>query len=367
MPKKKFYKNKKRTKPVRLWGYPKERDYLLENLAILISSGIGISEATTIVSSGLKSRRLKKALLRVTNELNNGSTLWKALTGSGLVEESYINLIKVGEESGRLVDNLKMIITQQQKSRTFKAKVRTAMAYPIIVLVLIMVVGLGSAWFILPKILQPFSEMNAQIPAVTKIIMNFGIFLQKYGIVFVPTLFMTIILSIYLFFVNKHLRFIGQALLMHTPGSKDIIKQSEIARFGFVFSGLLNSGMPVDEALNSLANTSVYRPYTKFYSYLSGMITEGYSFQKSFTKYRGSIKLIPNTIQQMIFIGERSGNLVGVLDKISEIYEEKLDITTDNISILVEPILLLVVGFGVLIIGLSVIMPIYSLIGSVGG
>ena len=111
----------------------------------------------------------------------------------------------------------------------------------------------------------------------------------------------------------------------------------------------------------------VYRPYTKFYAHLEDKISEGYSFQKSFESYKRTTKLIPVPIQQLLFAGERSGNFTDVLYKISEIYSEKVDASADNLSIIVEPILLFIVGLGVLIIGLSVILPIYTLVGSIGG
>jgi len=367
MTKKSIYKKRKKGKPARLWGFPKERDYILENLALLLSAGMGVAEAANIVSSGLKSKQLKRVMAQVIEDVDSGSMLWKALSGSGIVGENYINLIKVGEESGRLVDNLRLIVAQQQKSRAFKAKLISAMSYPIIVFALMIIVGLGASWFMLPKILSSFSDMSVKVPLVTQVVMNFGTFLQNYGIIFVPTVLVGTLLFIYTFFVFRPFRFIGQSFLMWLPGVGSIIRDTEISRLGFVLGGLLESGLPVVEAVDYLENTSVYRPYTKLYAHLEDKINDGYSFQKSFESYKRTNKLIPVPIQQLLFAGERSGNFTDVLYKISEIYSEKVDASADNLSIIVEPILLFVVGLGVLIIGLSVILPIYTLVGSIGG
>jgi type II secretory pathway component PulF len=363
--KKKFYKSKRHAKPVKLWGFPKERDYILENLALLLNSGIGVSESASIVRDGIKSKKLVRVLNGVIEDLDSGMMLWQSFEGKHVFEENYLNLIKVGEESGRLVENLKMIIAQQQKTRIFKAKLRAALAYPTIVFVLMILVLIGSSWFILPNIMVSFKDMNVPIPLITRVVMDFGFFLQRYGYIFVPSLAIFIITFGYLFFFNKRLRFVGQAFLMSIPGVKDILKGSEISRFGFVLGGLLESGLPVTKAVESLEETSPFRAYSKMYNHIKIKIDEGYSFQESFKTYKKSKKLIPNPIQQLIFAGERSGSLGEVLFKVSEIYDEKVDVASDSLSVSIEPILLFIVGLGVLFVGLSVILPIYTLTGSI--
>ncbi|MGE5327784.1 MAG: type II secretion system F family protein [Thiobacillus sp.] len=366
MVKKSIYDQKKKSKPARVWGSPKERDFILENTALLISAGIGISESVSIVAESLKSRQLKKVLARVIESLEEGIPFWKSLDMVGLFNDNYINLIKVSEGSGRLIDNLKLIVSQQQKDRTFKAKVRAAMIYPGIVFSLIIVIGLGIAWFVLPKLLSAFTGMKLKVPLITQLLMNFGSFLQDYGYIFVPTFLIGLFLLFYFMFIFKKTRFIGQAILIHVPVAKDIMKQTEIARFGFVLSGLLKSGLPVIEAIDSLIKTSTYRPYTKFYKHLYSKIEEGYSFKNSFISYKSSKKLIPLPIQQMIIAGEKSGNLPDVLEKIALIYEEKVDVSAENLAILLEPLLLIIIFAAVLTIALAVIIPIYSLIGNMG-
>jgi type II secretory pathway component PulF len=367
MPKKNFYAKDKKPKQTRIWGYPKERDYILENVALLISAGIGIAESVSIVSEGLKSKVLKKILTKVVSSLDDGVPFWKSLDSVGLFADNYINLIKVSEQSGRMVESLKMIVLQQQKERTLKSKVRLAMMYPIIVSGLIVIIGLGISWFILPKLMTAFSGMNVKIPLVTRVMMDFGVFLQNYGYIFVPSFIFGLFLTFYIFFVNKNTRFIGQNILIRTPVARDIIKQTEISRMGFVLSSLLNSGMPVIDSLESLIKTSTYSKYTNLYKFIYSKVNDGFSFKNSLSLFKGSTKLIPLPIQQMIIAGEKSGNLPGVLGKVSQIYEEKVDTSTANLAIILEPILLIIVFLGVLAIALAVILPIYSMIGNIGG
>lgn len=349
------------------WGYSKESDYILENIALLVSSGVGISESVSIVSGEIKSSKLKKILSSVINDLDNGLPLWESFQSARLFNENYINLIKVSEESGRLTDNLKVIVSQQQRERTFKSKIRTAMAYPLIVFSLIIIVGLGISWFILPRLTSAFSGLRIKVPLITQILMDFGNFLQNYGYIFVPLTFISVTLIVYFLFINRRTKFIGQAILIKTPIASDIIKQTEIARLGFVLGGLLSSGLSITEALNSLVKTSVYRKYTKLYQHLSEKIEEGYSFKNSLESYKDSAQLIPIPVQQMIVAGEKSGNLPDILARVDHIYEEKVDISTENLAIIIEPVLLVIVFLGVLMVAVAVIIPIYSMIGNVGG
>jgi len=126
----------------------------------------------------------------------------------------------------------------------------------------------------------------------------------------------------------------------------------------------MEAGMPLIYALDSLSRSTEFRAYKKFYAYLIKSLEEGNSFKKSFDRYRRSKRLIPKSIQQLIAAGEKSGNLSKSLLKIGEIYEEKIEITTKNLSIILEPILLFIVWLGVLAVAIAVILPIYSLVGN---
>ena len=130
---------------------------------------------------------------------------------------------------------------------------------------------------------------------------------------------------------------------------------------------LSQAGIPLTEALLSIEQSTDLAPYRKFYHYLVQSVNDGNSLESSFKKYKKLKSLFPTNIQQMIVAGERSGNFVGVLGKVSGIYEDKIDITSKNLAVILEPLLLFVVWLGVLFLALAVIMPIYGLIGGLDG
>jgi type II secretory pathway component PulF len=137
----------------------------------------------------------------------------------------------------------------------------------------------------------------------------------------------------------------------------------EVARFGYLLGTLLDAGLPVTKAIDSLAGASDVIRYKKFYLALRESIDMGNSFQKSFALYKDINKLVPPPIQQLIISGEQSGNLNKTLIKVGQVLEEKSDTTTKNLTIIMEPILLVIVWAGVVTVAFAVILPIYSLVG----
>ena len=151
--------------------------------------------------------------------------------------------------------------------------------------------------------------------------------------------------------------------MFRTPGIKRLLQEIELARFGYLFGTLLNAGLSVTDTLKALEAATTMPHYKKLYTYLGESINNGYSIKDSLRRYTGAGRLLPPAVQQMVIAGERSGSLPDTLENIGTIYEEKANITTDNLEAMLEPILLIVVWFGVLGVAIAVIMPIYSLIG----
>lgn len=344
-------------------GVGPDKTYFIENLAMLLVSGMSIITALDSIKSGLKSKRMREIVEGLKVEVDEGVPVWEALDHTGLLSSHAVALIKIGEKSGRLSANLKVIATQEQKEKIFKSKVTSALMYPAIVLFFTLVVGIGIAWFVLPKLSGVFKSLDVKLPVTTKLLLSFGEFLGKNGTVVVP-IFLAVLFTIFYFvFFFPKTKFIGQKITFHIPGISVLTQQIELSRFGFILGTLLSAGMPLVNALASLEEISNFRDYKRFYLFLSHNIEEGNSFQKCFAAYKGSNRLIPFPVQQMIVASEQSGNLKKTLAAIGENFEEKTDISTKNLSVALEPILLFIIWAVVVFVALSVIMPIYSLIG----
>jgi type II secretory pathway component PulF len=350
-------------KKLSTFGLSKERDQFIENLSMLVLSGMSIIGALSSIIKQTKSPGMKKILERMQLEIEAGSPVWKAFDKTGFFKGYTISLIRLGEESGNFAENLKVVSLEEEKDRDFKSKIRSALMYPIFVLTLTLVVGIGISWFILPKLAKIFTDLKLTLPLVTRILMGFGVFLSKHGLVAVPLGLLVIGLIGYVVFFNKKTKFMGEAVIFSIPGIKTLLMEVEVARFGYLLGTLLEAGLTVTRAIESLAGASDVIRYKKFYLALRESIDMGNSFQKSFEAYKNIDALIPQPIQQLIISGEQSGNLNKTLIKVGQVLEAKSDTTTKNLTIIMEPILLVIVWAGVVSVAFAVILPIYSLVG----
>src|SRR3972149_7100504 len=344
-------------------GFRQEKDYFIENLAMLLTSGMTMIQAIEAVKSETKTAKMLKIMTDLEEEINSGSALWRALAKLKIFPDYIISLVRVGEQSGRLAENLKMIVEERRKDRIFKSQIYSATMYPILILLMALIVGTGIAWFILPKLASVFKQLRIDLPITTRALIALGEFLGQYGIYVVPFFLLFTIFLVYFLFFNSKTKHLGQGLLFRLPGTKRLILEIEISRFGYILGNLLEAGLPISDALSSLKGVATFRAFKKLYGYFEVSIAEGNSFKKTFANLPKINNLISNPLQQMIVAGEQSGNLSDVLLKIGKIYEEKINLTTKNLAIILEPVLLIIVWVVVLLIALSVIMPIYSLIG----
>jgi|CXWL01.1.fsa_nt_gi type II secretory pathway component PulF len=340
-----------------------ESEQFVENLALLLASGLDVVSAFSAMKREVKSGGMRQVISQMESSLESGKNLSSALEGSGLFGTNVIALVKIGEETGKLPDNLRVVALQLQKERSFRGKIASAMLYPVFVVVLTLIIGISTSWLILPRLADVFSSLQLKLPLITEILISFGRFLGAYGLVFVPSFVVAVLLLAYFIFINSRTKFIGQELLFAFPGIKELVSGVELSRFGFMMGNLLSAGLPVVIAFDSLIEVTSFHSYRRLYRFLRDRVDEGNSFAKSFAMYPGIDRLMPPSIQQMIVAAEQSGFLADALIKIGVRYEEKTDMTAKNLSTVLEPALLVLVWFGVAFVALAVILPIYSLVG----
>lgn len=344
----------------------KDRESFTSNLALLLRAGVPIGEAFQSMREVSRSKSLNQALMQMQADVEEGMQLWKSLDRSGIVSGQTLALVQLGEEAGKLVENLKVAAKQEEKQRVFRSKIRSALLYPTFVLSVTGLVGIGVAWFLLPRLAQTFSQLKLNLPLISRILIGFGTFLQNNGIWAVPGGLFIIIFISYFLFANSKTKGLGQRIMYRIPGISKLLYEVELARFGYLLGTLLEAGLSVTQALQLLHDATTSIRYKKLYIYLKGAFDDGYSFKESLLRYKKAKKLIPPAIQQMIIAGERSGALPETLTEIGNIYEERADISTQNLEVVLEPILLVLVAGGVLMVAVAVILPIYSLVGGLG-
>lgn len=345
----------------------KEREYFTENLALLLKAAVPVSQALDSLANSARTVSMKQAIAHMQNDIEAGYSLSNALERARIVSSQTLALVRLGEQSGHLVENLQLAAKQEEKRHIFRSKVQSALLYPTFVLGLTMIVGLGVAWFLLPRLAVTFDQLHVSLPFISRVLIGVGVFLKSYGFIAVPAFIGLCFAMGYIMFVAPKTKHIGGRLLFLVPGVSRLMREVEIAQFGYLLGTLLEAGLPVTQAVRLLADSTSAPQYREFYLHLAQSLDDGFSFKETLAKYPAAVKIIPAPVQQMIVAGERSGSLSEVLLTVGRTYEEKADITTQNLEAILEPILLIVVWLGVMGVAIAVIMPIYSLVGGLDG
>lgn len=344
----------------------KDREYFTENITLLLKSAVPISDALSSLSRTTKSRSMQRSLAQMSTDIDAGYSLADAMERAGIVSHQTLALARLGEASGHLIENLEIAAEQEEKQHVFRSKVRSALLYPAFVLGLTLVVGLGVAWFLLPRLAETFSQLQVDLPIISRIMINFGVFLQHYGIVAVPIFAGVVFLAGVFLFAAPKTKSIGQRLLLTIPGIGRLMREVEVSQFGYLLGTLLQAGLSVTQSVQLLASASNLQSYRSFYEFLAKALDDGHSFKEAFNMQPESAKLLPPAVQQMVIAGEASGSLPDVLLTTGRTYEQKSDITTNNLEVIIEPLLLVFVSIGVLLVAVAVLIPIYSLVGGLG-
>jgi type IV pilus assembly protein PilC len=347
------------------WSLAREKEFLLENLSMLLGAGMDVVPALKSIAGEIKSPLLRKIILEIRDDVASGIPIHQALESSKLFPLYIVSLIQVGEETGKLNEKLHVISVQQKKSRTLKATVKSSLSYPILIVILALVVGIGVSIFILPRFVSIFSLMNKELPFLTQQMLNLGTFFVNYGILIVPLLIGLLTLGIYFIFFFRRTKFIGQWILFHISATRRVMQEIELSRLGYNFGLLLEAGLPIVQSLEALIRSTSFYNYKKLYTHLRDSIRDGQSFNESFESFKNSRKLIPLPIQQMIASGESSGSLDDSLNNIGNIYEVKVDSSAKALTTMIEPVLLIIIGLGIMALALAIITPIYNLIDDI--
>ena len=347
------------------FGLGKERTMFIQNLGTMLGAGLALVDSLNTLQRETRTKSMKKLIQRITENVESGRPLWRAMDDEYFFTPHAIALVRIGEESGDLAQNVVYLAEQEEKDAALRGKVKMAMIYPTIVMVLMFIIVMGLGMFVLPQLIGVLLALNVPLPLTTRMLIAFTNAFTNYGYIFIPG---TIAGFILLIILSKFTNFkiVTQWAMFHTPGIGALAKEATIARFGVILGGLLRAGVPVVESISSLARVTPIVTYRKFYERLLEHVSQGDSFAKSFAIIKKSEKLLPPSVQQLVMTGERSGALADIMLKIADIYDKKASSTAEKLPVVLEPILLLFIGALVAIIAFSIIVPIYSIVGNVG-
>lgn len=366
-PKELKIKKKKVSRPSRLSyiGLGKEREAFIQNLATLLNAGLPLIDSIQTLQLEARNKPLKKLFQRILDSVEAGTPLWRALDDQNFFTPYAISLIRIGEEAGNLAQNMVYLSEQQEKDSALKAKVKMAMIYPTIVLVLVFVVVIGLGGFVLPNLTPVLYSLGAELPPTTRVVIGVSDFFTAHGLVAVPGMLLGMF-GLFLLHTFTKFRVVTQWVMFRIPGVGRLAREATIARFGVILGGMLKAGVPLVDSMHSMAEVTWIESYRKLYFKMLERVNQGDSFQKCFKEIRGASKLLPISVQSLVVVGEKSGSLADILLKVSDIYDRKASETAQKLPVILEPMLLLFMGGLVGTIAYAIIIPIYSVVGNIG-
>lgn len=351
---------------LRYIGLKRQGLSFIENLATMMSAGLPLVDCLKALRAETRSKPMKALMQRILDAVESGSAFWRALDSQQFFSPHAIALVRIGEEAGNLAENLGYLAEQQEKDHALRQKVKMAMIYPSIVLTLMFVIVIGLGMFVLPNLISVLFSLHVPLPLVTRLVIGFTNVFSTYGAIGVPSFILGVVILVILAKFTR-LKVATQWVAFHIPGIGSLAREATIARFGVILGGLLKAGVPLIDALRSLVEVTPVVAYRTFYARLLEHINLGDSFTKSFGAIHGSEQLLPISVQQLVMTGERSGSLSRIMLKIADIYEKKANETAQKLPMILEPMLLLFIGGLVGTIAFSIIVPIYSVVGNIGG
>jgi type IV pilus assembly protein PilC len=330
-------------------------------LATMLKAGVPLVQSFEIVEEGVENQRMKEMIAGIRVDVASGSGLAPSLAKHPRhFDELFCSLVGSGEDSGTLEVMLDRVATYKEKTEQLKAKIRKAMTYPTAVVAVALVVCAILLIKVVPVFAETFQNFGSELPAFTQFVMNISDFVQEWW-------FIMLLSIVALVFAFKEIKLRSVAfsefldrLALRAPVVGEIVHDAVIARFSRTLSTTFAAGVPLVDALNSTAGAAGNSVYSKAIYGIRDDVTSGSTLYNSI-KTSG---LFPNMLLQMVSIGEESGALDDMLDKVATHYEEAVDNAVDSLSSLLEPLIMSILG--VLVGGLMIAMylPIFML-GSV--
>jgi type IV pilus assembly protein PilC len=327
-------------------------------LATMMQAGIPLVQAFDIVATGHENPGMQKLLNAIKLDIEGGTTLAEALAKHPLYfDDLFVNLVNSGEQSGALETLLDKIATYKEKTEAIKKKIKKALTYPAAVLAVAFIVTAVLLVFVIPQFESLFQGFGADLPAFTKMVVGLSQFVRDNGVFIVVGLVAAV--SIFTYFKKRSRRFnhfLDRALLK-LPVLGEILRKAAIARFTRTLSTMFAAGVPLVEALESVAGATGNIVFQVATLEIRTEVATGQRLQRAME----ATELFPNMVIQMIAVGEESGSLDEMCAKVADFYERDVDDAVDNLSSLLEPMIMAILG--VLVGGLVIAMylPIFKL------
>jgi type IV pilus assembly protein PilC len=340
---------------------PRDVAIFSRQIATMMASGVPMVQAFDIITDGQKNPRFKNILTDVKQSIEGGSTLHEALGQYPVqFDELYRNLVRAGESAGVLDTILDTVATYKEKTESIKGKIKKALFYPIMVLVVALAVIMIMLLFVVPVFAKTFKDAGAQLPAPTQMLVDLSQIMQQYWLLLLVGIAGSIVALIMAKKRSVKFAHFLDRLALKIPVMGNIFRQSAIARFARTLGVTFRAGVPLVEAMDAVAGATGSIVYADAVHQMRDDVAVGHQLQLAMRQ----TGLFPNMVTQMVAIGEESGALDHMLFKCAEFYEEEVSNAVDSLASLLEPLMMVILGTLVGGIVIALYLPIFKLAGT---
>lgn len=333
-----------------------------KNLGSMIVAGLPLSRALSVIERQSRNPRLKGIFKVVIADINKGLQFHEALAKYPKVFDNlFVSMVKAGEESGGLSEALSVLGTQMERSSSLKKRIKGAMIYPIIVLIVLFGIGILMMLFVMPSITDTFKSLDVDLPATTQTLIAISDALNNHTLLVLGGMFVSVMAFVY-FLKSSIGHVVTSWVVVRLPVIGVMAKETNAARTARTLSSLLSSGVDVIRAINITEEVVQNVYYKKILAEAAADVQKGTALSETFVR---NTKLYPVLVGEMIMVGEETGQISQMLQQMAEFYEGEIEQKTKDLSSIIEPMLMVLIGGTVGFFALAMIAPIYSISDSI--
>ena len=337
---------------------PVDISFASRQMATMIGAGIPIAQTLRAIGKGHENAAMEKLMLELSREVESGTALSTSLSKHPVYfNRLFTSLVEAGEESGKLDTMLDRVATYNEKIEAIKSKVKAAMMYPAIVLFVSVIVTVLLLLFVIPQFEALFQGVGADLPTLTRIVVDFSRWMQDNWYIFLAIFIGSIVGLVFMYKRSEKMQFMLDRVLIRLPGLGPIFKKSALARFSRTLSIIFGAGVPLVDGMRTVGASTGNRVYQNATMQVKSDISTGRSLESSMA----NTKVFPNMMLQMVSSGEESGELEIMLDKVADFYEREVDDAVEAISSIIEPVMIVFLGLIIGTMVLAMYMPIFKL------
>ncbi|WP_457681474.1 type II secretion system F family protein [Thermovibrio sp.] len=326
-------------------------------LYAMIHAGIPLVQALRVIKEQLPNKALREIVEEMASFIEEGGKLSTALSRyRDVFGDLYISMIRAAEEAGTLEETLKRLADYLEKVEKLRGKVKSAMFYPVFVLIVATIIITGILVFVIPTFQKLYEDLGGQLPGLTQAVINLSQWLRDN----IGWFFLFIVVGVIAFIQARRIKkfkYITDYALLRTPVFGELILKSSIANFARTFSSMLASGINILNALEIAAETSNNEVIKEAILEIKKQVEKGVSLSAAMSKQH----IFPPMLKNMVAIGEQAGNLDEMLSKVADFYEEEVDRTVDGLTSLIEPLLIVFIGGIIGVIIIAMYLPIFKI------